>query len=309
MKISEEEKRKRLQMVVLHKATNQNMKIINYKKTNDIDVLFDDGTVSYHQDYFRFKNGLCSYSNTRAISGKELERRLTLVKTNKYGHSAKIKEWKNATNIIIQFEDKTLLKTTWQHFNEASFIHPNAKETYLINEKFGKLAVIESTKKRTKNRDIIWKCKCECGNVCEKSTHQLTGKRGAKSCGCLRKSMYKPKNPKEVAVKCLIAHYKQGAKDRNLKFELNNSDFENIIFDNCYYCNSEPQNKYIVYKYNDTYIKYNGIDRIDSSKGYTKDNIVPCCKICNIAKHNMSQNEFFLWIKQVANNLKLRETQ
>lgn len=44
---------------------------------------------------------------------------------------------------------------------------------------------------------------------------------------------------------------------------------------------------------------YNGIDRVDNTKGYTIDNVVPCCGICNMAKGKLNQQEFQNWIKRV----------
>lgn len=57
----------------------------------------------------------------------------------------------------------------------------------LIGQRFGKLIVLEKTEKRTKNRCIIWKCKCDCGNICEVSTKNLT-QCYTSSCGCVRAS-------------------------------------------------------------------------------------------------------------------------
>ena len=42
----------------------------------------------------------------------------------------------------------------------------------LLNQTFGKLRVIEETNKR-KNKSIIWKCQCSCGNIVEYSTKEL----------------------------------------------------------------------------------------------------------------------------------------
>lgn len=54
----------------------------------------------------------------------------------------------------------------------------------LTNKKFGKLTVLEKTNKR-KNNSVVWKCKCECGNIIEVSnSHLISG--GTQSCGCLR---------------------------------------------------------------------------------------------------------------------------
>ena len=44
----------------------------------------------------------------------------------------------------------------------------------------------------------------------------------------------------------------------------------------------------------------NGIDRINSKKGYEKDNCVPCCKHCNYVKGNLSIDDFKTWAKRFA---------
>ena len=41
------------------------------------------------------------------------------------------------------------------------------------------------------------------------------------------------------------------------------------------------------------------IDRVDSDRGYTKENSVTCCKYCNFAKHTMSEDDFYKWIRKV----------
>ena len=51
------------------------------------------------------------------------------------------------------------------------------------------MVVLEKTDKRTSNRSIIWKCLCDCGNICEISQDSLN--RGTQSCGCLQKEKVK----------------------------------------------------------------------------------------------------------------------
>jgi hypothetical protein len=53
----------------------------------------------------------------------------------------------------------------------------------LIGQKFNRLTVLEKTEKR-EHGSIIWKCKCDCGNICEVSSRSLT-QNNTKSCGCL----------------------------------------------------------------------------------------------------------------------------
>ncbi len=42
-----------------------------------------------------------------------------------------------------------------------------------------------------------------------------------------------------------------------------------------------------------------GIDRIDNEKGYTKENSVSCCKLCNFMKKALTQKDFLNHIKKI----------
>lgn len=56
----------------------------------------------------------------------------------------------------------------------------------LTNKKFGRWTVLYKTDKRTKNRCVLWHCRCDCGN--EKDVDSDTLKSGeSQSCGCLAK--------------------------------------------------------------------------------------------------------------------------
>jgi 5-methylcytosine-specific restriction endonuclease McrA len=41
------------------------------------------------------------------------------------------------------------------------------------------------------------------------------------------------------------------------------------------------------------------LDRVDSSKFYTLQNTVGCCRMCNVAKNNHSIEVFLDWIKRL----------
>ena len=67
-------------------------------------------------------------------------------------------------------------------------------QTDLTNHHFGRWIVLYKTDKRTKNRNIIYHCKCECGN--EKDVDAYTLRSGqSKSCGCLQKEIVSNKIP------------------------------------------------------------------------------------------------------------------
>lgn len=83
-----------------------------------------------------------------------------------------------------------------------------------------------------------------------------------------------------------LYYYKRGAIDRGLTWEITDERAYQLFRTNCYYCNFEPE-------------PLNGIDRQDSALGYTNDNTVPCCSMCNKAKSNTDIAEWNRWIERV----------
>lgn len=78
-------------------------------------------------------------------------------------------------------------------------------------------------------------------------------------------------------------------------------EFSKITNSNCYYCNVEPSNFTKFATFNGQY-RYNGVDRMDNNLGYFPVNCVPCCKQCNIAKRDLSFEDFKSWITRLSNN-------
>jgi hypothetical protein len=64
----------------------------------------------------------------------------------------------------------------------------------LVGMRFGKLTVLEQTNKRY-DGSIVWKCKCDCGNIRELNTKVLTRK-NTQSCGCLQRERTSKANRK-----------------------------------------------------------------------------------------------------------------
>lgn len=58
------------------------------------------------------------------------------------------------------------------------------KPVDIRNKKFNNLTTIEPTSKKSSNGSIIWKCKCDCGEITYVSMGDLTSGK-VKSCGCL----------------------------------------------------------------------------------------------------------------------------
>lgn len=169
------------------------------------------------------------------------------------------------------------------------------REVLKPGDKFNKLTVLKYKNKDSRGRKI-YLFKCDCGNKISVIGSAVKGQ-NTKSCGCITKELAKKRMlPDNMGVKNqIILGYKRHAKDRNIDFSLSYDEVDNIINKNCFYCGDKPNNIKITKNCKDGY-PYNGIDRLDSNKGYIKENCVPCCKKCNIAKHNYSVKEFINWI-------------
>lgn len=180
--------------------------------------------------------------------------------------------------------------------------------------KYGRLTVVKHNGKDHRNKHL-WLCKCECGN--EKvviSDNLSSGK--SNSCGCLKKEFlansgfqFRGIEDREDAVlKVQYSHLKR--RHRNLDKDgvvIDFNTFKKLSKDECKYCGLE-HSKTIEdrlsersdgKKLSDNIIKINGIDRVNSDIGYTKENSVTCCKYCNFAKHTMSEDDFYKWIRRV----------
>jgi 5-methylcytosine-specific restriction endonuclease McrA len=126
-------------------------------------------------------------------------------------------------------------------------------------------------------------------------------------CGCSQKDRLKrlhEGNIKEnIAFEYVLHDYQYSAKKRGYEFALTEEQFKELTQQNCFYCGIEP--KRLKYKNGNHCFKrskyiYNGIDRRDNSKGYIVENCVACCRVCNIAKSQMTVDEFILWIQRLA---------
>ena len=101
----------------------------------------------------------------------------------------------------------------------------------------------------------------------------------------------------------ILGVYINAAKKKGVTWALTEPEFDTLIVGDCVYCGSSasmgsvysfahrghPENK----------LAYNGIDRRDSMKGYTTENSVSCCKICNRAKSSLSLQDFEQWVSRL----------
>lgn len=112
------------------------------------------------------------------------------------------------------------------------------------------------------------------------------------------------KNLELVCASNLLSQLKRRYLKKGLTSNLSAKEVLDLVKLNCHYCNSEPSNQKI-YKqrhFQYTFI-YNGLDRIDSKKGYIRGNVVTCCKKCNLAKSDMTYQDFINHIIKIYKNI------
>lgn len=180
--------------------------------------------------------------------------------------------------------------------------HPQVKD--ITGKRFG-LVVVKEVSHIDSKYKVWWVVFCDCGkNFISRSNNLIRGQ--VKSCGCSKR-----KGGGERGFNQLYAKYRWRAEQLKIPFTLTKEEFRELVTSPCYYCGVLPAQKvYLdgVRGYTKEYIDYcqfiyNGIDQIEHSRGYTRLNCFPCCKVCNFAKSTKTLDEFIRWVIRMYRNL------
>lgn len=174
------------------------------------------------------------------------------------------------------------------------------KAVNLEGQKFGKLLVLKLVKVPGRRS---WNCLCDCGRHTTECARTLTRKdsNALRACSSCRSSASKKRKPsKDVLLNRLYWLYVNSAKHRGIKFDLEYDDVLVVIQLPCHYCGRIGVRQYS--KKGVGVIDVNGMDRKDSSVGYTKNNILPCCSTCNYMKHKLSYIDFLKQVSTIHNH-------
>lgn len=170
----------------------------------------------------------------------------------------------------------------------------------LIGKQFGNLTVISFSEVVPK-RGAHWNCLCICGATKRVSSERL--RRGyTKSCGCLvgKKGKDSPYWKGHGSISgSRWKGIELAAKSRNLEFSITIEEVWNLYINQEKKCaltgvsiNLENKGK------NNTA----SLDRIDSSKGYTLDNIQWIHKIVQKIKWDLSELELIKWCQKIVSH-------
>lgn len=99
------------------------MTIITYRKNNDIDIEFEDGTIVKNKNYSSFKKGTIKHPH---ISGHQpIINKIGETNIAKNGMKMTIIAYRNSNDIDIEFEDGTIVKNkAYKNFKNKSIRHP-----------------------------------------------------------------------------------------------------------------------------------------------------------------------------------------
>ena len=99
----------------------------------------------------------------------------------------------------------------------------------------------------------------------------------------------------------MLTDYRHRANARGYRFDLSLSEFIALVTSPCTYCGSDPEERTMSIADRNLSIGYlsNGIDRLDSNFGYTLENSVSCCSVCNIMKSSMTYDTFIAHVQKI----------
>lgn len=150
--------------------------------------------------------------------------------------------------------------------------------TNLLNKTFGKWTVLERNG-TNKHRRPFWKCKCACGNIKNVSSNNLlTGL----SKGCGKCNEYKGIKGK------IYSRVLAGARARNIDVYVTKKDLWDKFEQQNHICTLSGIKLILSDKKDNTA----SLDRIDSSKSYTIDNIQWIHKDINLMKNAFDEKYF-----------------
>lgn len=196
-------------------------------------------------------------------------------------------------------------KTTVWRFLYYHNIPIELKYKRFIGRKFGKLTVL-NLHHRDRIGRTFWSCSCSCGNKILKTVCKYNLLNGASiNCGCERRAKRSSKRYYKV-LGTFLAHSRECANRRNLEHKITAKD----VWEK--YVKQEGRCALSGVKicFSSKSKKFDGtasIDRIDSDKGYTVDNIQLVHKKINVLKLDKSDTAFIDWCHIVSSFQKSKQ--
>lgn len=186
----------------------------------------------------------------------------------------RIKKLNLVRNKIVKYEE-----LTGQKFNKLTFLK------YVKLDKFGK---------------ALWECQCDCGKIKTLNASAIKANLTT-SCGC-NKSKALRKNGYESISYSFWKKLKKSAISRDIDFDLSIEFLWDKYKQQNGKCALSGVDIVIYPDSNKERLQTASPDRIDSSKGYTKDNFQWVHKRVNRLKNILDEDELLFWCKKIVDN-------
>ncbi len=178
---------------------------------------------------------------------------------------------------------------------EANLEQYNTVE--MVGRRFGALVVLERNGS-DKHCVALWKCQCDCGKVVNQVNGQKLRAHRRKNCS------FRCNGMGDLIKSCFYTNKKHAAEKKDLEWSIDHAFLVELLIKQNYKCAiSGLDLGFRKYRENGKYKQNNtaSIDRIDSSKGYTKDNVQWVHKHVNIMKNKFDEAYFFDLCKTIIN--------
>lgn len=172
---------------------------------------------------------------------------------------------------------------------------------YLKKKKFGQLSFVSVAKSLKGASQCIWKCDCGKEFTCNKFD-VIYGKR--KSCGCSQYKINKHHKSWKGYEEISGSYWntiRVSAKKRKLKMSVSIKDVWQLFIKQNRMCalTGVP----IIFQSKcEVWDGTASLDRIDSTRGYTLDNIQWVHKVVNMMKQQVTQQEFIEWCQKIVDH-------
>lgn len=177
----------------------------------------------------------------------------------------------------------------------------------LTGQRFGNLVALSHfSARRTAGSGTVvkWRVRCDCGNARDVVSQALTKGRTKtcfqKECPFYRAARSKMQGKDYVSgQQHVYVTYRRKCLASGRPFALTREEFWTLIGDDCFYCGSPPMNISKRGPRKEDEYRYNGVDRVDSSKGYVLENVRTACWICNRMKNTLTDQQFVEHIRKL----------
>lgn len=292
-KLSDGEIEKRKQITIINNSGYQ-MKLLNYRSTSDIDVIFDDGSIVTNKSYNEFIKGNISHPKYRTLKIEKLR----LMQE----HGIKdVLRYQNKNDFDVELEDGTIMYNVNYYRCTSGDLARLHHEKHLSQDEINERMKIIKRKNKHFAHIVEWRS-CLDIDIAFEDGIRLNGITWNQFQNC---NFTYPAEEivKQSAEAYIYKNYKHNAKTRGLEFHLTKEEFLDLIHQPCYLCGRTDLNEIKNGQTGRVTYRYNGIDRIDNNIGYEIGNVAPCCRDCNRAKSTMSLQDFKTWVNLVKLNI------